>query len=165
MDAVSADSFGALILCASRFPDLSSVPAVRKGGIEFLSEIAHSRGKWELFHSEGRTPDSRVKFKFSYDRGGSMRDLILLPEILPSVAVGDNTKMCLTSLILFVAAQKIIERMGNPLLKIRLARQRREIDPSGLGPKVPQQGFDIEDVALNPRLRPGKIQEPNLRDS
>ena len=55
-----------------------------------------------------------------------MRDLILLPEILPSVAVGDNTKMCLTSLILFVAAQKIIERMGNPLLKIRLARQRRE---------------------------------------
>ncbi|KAK8492043.1 hypothetical protein V6N11_014166 [Hibiscus sabdariffa] len=92
MDAVSADSFGALILCASRFPDLSSVPAVRLG----------------------------------YDRGGSMRDLILLPEILPSVAVGDNTKMCLTSLILFVAAQKIIERMGNPLLKIRLARQRRE---------------------------------------
>lgn len=67
-----------------------------------------------------------------------MRDLILLPEILPSVAVGDNTKMCLTSLILFVAAQKIIERMGNPLLKIRFARQRREIDPSGLGPKVPR---------------------------
>ncbi len=31
MDAVSADSFGALILCASRFPDLSSVPAVRLG--------------------------------------------------------------------------------------------------------------------------------------
>jgi len=60
------------------------------------------------------------------------------PEILPSVAVGDNTKMCLTSLILFVAAQKIIERMGNPLLKIRFARQRREIDPSGLGPKVPR---------------------------
>ncbi|TYH22497.1 hypothetical protein ES288_A04G133400v1 [Gossypium darwinii] len=28
--------------------------------------------------------------------------------------------------------------MGNPLLKIRLARQRREIDPSGLGPKVPR---------------------------
>lgn len=26
MDAISADSFGALILCASRFPDLSSVP-------------------------------------------------------------------------------------------------------------------------------------------
>ncbi|KAH1123318.1 hypothetical protein J1N35_006478 [Gossypium stocksii] len=75
---------------------------------------------------------------WGYDRGGSMRDLILLPEILPSVAVGDNTKMCLTSLILFVAAQKIIERMGNPLLKIRLARQRREIDPSGLGPKVPR---------------------------
>lgn len=40
-----------------------------------------------------------------------MRDLILLPEILPSVAVGDNTRMCLTSLILFVAAQKIIERI------------------------------------------------------
>lgn len=30
------------------------------------------------------------------------------------------------------------ERMGNPLLKIRFARQRREIDPSGLGPKVPR---------------------------
>ncbi|PPD89225.1 hypothetical protein GOBAR_DD13840 [Gossypium barbadense] len=80
-----------------------------------------------------------------YDRGGSMRDLILLPEILPSVAVGDNTKMCLTSLILFVAAQKIIERMGNPLLKIRLARQRREIDPSGLGPKVPRFRIDTGD--------------------
>ncbi|PHT34148.1 Ribulose bisphosphate carboxylase large chain [Capsicum baccatum] len=30
--------------------------------------------------------------------------------------------------------------------------------------RVPQ-GFDIEDVALNPSLRPGKIQEQNLRDS
>ncbi|KAK8485777.1 hypothetical protein V6N11_034304 [Hibiscus sabdariffa] len=31
MDSVNTDSFGELILCASRFPDLSSVPAVRLG--------------------------------------------------------------------------------------------------------------------------------------
>ncbi|KAK5786168.1 hypothetical protein PVK06_040799 [Gossypium arboreum] len=133
MDAVSGDSFGALILCASGFPDLSSVPAVRKE-----SHAKRVNLLVELFfpHPVARSVISGVT---GYDRGGSMRDLILLPEILPSVAVGDNTKMCLTSLILFVAAQKIIKRMGNPLLKIRLARQRREIDPSGLGPKVPSR--------------------------
>jgi|APAga8741243907_1050103.scaffolds.fasta_scaffold01597_5 hypothetical protein len=41
MDAVSADSFGALILCASRFPDLSSVRLGLRENVSWRVEIPH----------------------------------------------------------------------------------------------------------------------------